>query len=129
MKISIQKIDPWFLAGALLVMPAIYFFTAAFLNYEMHLPFLWNLVAAWFDQPQNKALGWNANLLIAIGPLLAILVTLPGLLQFRLYRDEFDKWQLSALVALSSARWLVVGAGVLVTGVMIAYLFGENCSC
>jgi hypothetical protein len=129
MKISSRKIDPWFLAGALLVMPAIYFFTAAFLNYEMHLPFLWNLVAAWFDRPQNKVLGWNANLLIAIGPLLAILLTLPGLLQFRLYRDEFDKWQLSALVALSSTRWLVVGAGVLLTGVMIAYLWGENCFC
>ncbi|MBV9987022.1 MAG: hypothetical protein JO301_05050 [Chitinophagaceae bacterium] len=124
MKTSILKIDPFLVAGALLVAPAGYFFTAAFLNYELHLPFFWDPIAPYFEQ--HKSLGWNANLLIAFGPVLAVLMNLPRLLQFRLYRDEFDRWQLSALLQLSSPRWAVIGAGIFVTGVMIAYMFGEN---
>jgi hypothetical protein len=128
MKTIHSRIDPAFIAGTLLIYPAAYFFLSNILN-DLNYPFLWKQIAPYFDRPENKSLGWNANLLIVFGPIVAILLNLPKLLQIRLNKKENEPLELAAFIKLNSIHWLVVIAGLVVTSVLMAYLIGENCNC
>ncbi len=113
--------------GAMLLFPAVYFFTAAFFRYELNLPFMWKPIDAYFAKPENKSIGWNANLLIAAGPPAAVLLNLRGLVRIQVQRYRHAKWQLSLHLTFGNPRWGIIATGVLTSGVMIVYSFAENC--
>jgi len=62
------------IAGGLLVFPAFYFMITGILNFEMGIPALWKPIDPIFENPSNKQPGWNINLLILFGPVLAFLL-------------------------------------------------------
>ena len=114
-----------FAAGLLLAFPAVYFVVANVLNSELGLNWLYKPIAPIFDKPANKHFGWNINLLIVFGPLLAILLNAWSLLHIRFdksveyFRVEINikrKWWNLALLIVAVGTMLCLGT----------YLFFEN---
>jgi len=129
MKNIYSRVDLPFIAGVLLIFPAAYFFVSAFLNYYLHIPVFWKLIEPYFERPENKSLGMNANLLIAFGPVIAILLNLRHVLRFKLKKNENERLELAAYIQLNSIHWVVIAGGMASIGVLFTYLAGENCDC
>jgi hypothetical protein len=67
-------------AGFMLVFPALYFIVSAWLNYGLSFSPLWKIIEPIFENPETNS--WlNINLLILFGPLLAIFINLPLVMQ------------------------------------------------
>ena len=49
------------IAGALLVIPSMYFMLSALLNYEFGIPGLWDMIKSIFEKPENKRSQGNKN--------------------------------------------------------------------
>ena len=113
----------------LLILPTAYFIVIAVLKYELGvdgpLDAITPLLERWGIR---ESLGWNINLLILLGPLLALFLTIFQLLSVRmqftqnhfLFQITVRKRCLPLLVACCSASLLAI---------LFAYLFGENCIC
>jgi len=117
----------WLAAGALLLaLPTAYFITISLLKYVFNVDGPFDNAAPFFERMGiQESIGWNINLLILFGPLIAFLVTIFQVLtinwQFSKEQFEFHfiirkKW-FPLLVALLSG-------GLLLT--LFVYLIGEN---
>ena len=87
--------------------------------YNSAAPLLESLVA-------NRSFGWNINLLIVGGPLIALLLNVSSILRFEWHMDK-------SLIDISlqiERRWtnlVIIGLGGLCMLVLFIYLAGENC--
>ena len=128
MKTTTFKND-WLTAAALLLsLPTAYFILINVLN-EFGINSLYETAEPTLNSMGIKeGLGWNINLLILFGPVLAILLTIFQVLniELRITKEEF-------LLNLSvQKRWLPLlvtafSAGVL--AILFLYALGENCNC
>ncbi len=119
----------WLIAAALLLsLPTAYFILINVLN-EFGSYGLYQATQPTLDSMGIKdGLGWNINLLILFGPVLAFLLTIFQVLkiELRITKEEF-------LLNLSvQKRWLPLlvtafSAGVLI--ILFLYALGENCNC
>lgn len=114
------------IAGALLVFPALYFMVAAVLNFEMGISGLWKPIDPVFANPANKHLGWNINLLILFGPVLALLLNFFSLVKIK-WQNEKEQLQLSFSIRKHWVNILVAVVSALVLASIFAYLVAENC--
>ncbi|NJO25861.1 MAG: hypothetical protein HC867_09060 [Bacteroidia bacterium] len=76
----------------------------------------------------KESIGWNINLLILGGPLLAVLLTIFQVLKIEWHFTE-ENFKLNLTVV---NRWFPIlvglfGAGLL--AILFFYLLGENCQC
>ena len=133
-KISIMKTinfkNNWLTTtGLLLALPAAYFILVAILKY-------WLKINEPFDTIQpvlerwgiKESLGWNINLLILFGPVLALLLTFFQVVQLE-WRFNKEEFLLNFTI---KKRWFpllitVLSAGLL--AILFFYLVGENCNC
>ena len=69
------------IAGALLVFPACYFVLAALLNFGSGFPAVWGFIVSIFENQANRQPGWNINLLILFGSILAFVWNVFSILQ------------------------------------------------
>ena len=116
-------------ASLLLALPTAYFILISVLKYALNID-------GPFDSAQpalerwgiKETLGWNINLLILFGPMLAFLLTIFQVLKIEWHftKEEFllhftlqKKW-FPLLVALFSISLL---------GILFLYFLGENCTC
>lgn len=120
----------WAIAfGTLLVFPTAYFIFISLLKYGLGIPYL-------FDSSQpllerlgiRESLGWNINLLILFGPLVALALNLFSVLRIEWYnqRENF-----SVTISVQKHWWnmvLVIFSGLLLATLFI-YALGENCRC
>lgn len=117
------------LAGGLLTLPALYFIFISIMKYVFGWEYLFDVSAPVLGKMGIKeSLGWNINLLILFGPLLALLLNMLSVLHIHIEttRDKIDcrfsitkNWKNLAVVLLSTS--------VLFT--LFVYQLGENCSC
>ncbi len=114
------------IAGALLVFPALYFFTAAILNYEMGVDALWKPIDAIFENPANKRMGWNINLLILFGPILAFLLNFFSIVKIK-WQNEKEQMHINFSIRKHWVNMFIAAVSVLVLASLFAYLVGENC--
>lgn len=112
-------------AGLLLALPTAYFIISSVLKFEMNVEGPYDMIAPIVE---GRKLGWNINLLIAFGPVLAILLTIFQVLriEFRFTREDFrlnlsvrKKWFPLAVIAF---------AGCLLA-MLVLYLAVDNCTC
>jgi hypothetical protein len=120
----------WAIAvGALLAFPTAWFILISLLKYGLGSPYLFDS-----SQPLLKsmgikaALGFNINLLILSGPLLALVLNLFAVfkIDWYNYRDNF-----SVKFSVQKHWWnimMVFLSGVLLL-ILFVYAFGENCHC
>jgi len=113
----------------LLALPTAYFIVIAVLKYELGVDGPFDSIAPLLESWGIKeSLGWNINLLILFGPLLAFLLTIFHLLGVRMqFTQNHFLFQITV-----RKRWLlllVAGVSISLLAVLFTYLFGENCIC
>ena len=112
----------------LLVLPSAWFFCINLLN-EAGISGPYNVSQPVFESLGIKeSLGWNINLLILLGPVIALLLSL---FQVLVVEWHFTKEQLRLTIILRK-KWLpiiVAGLSLLLLATMFLYLLGENCNC
>ena len=115
-------------AALLLVLPSAWFFCINLLN-EAGISGPYNLSQPFFEGLGIKeSLGWNINLLILLGPVIALLLSL---FQVLVVEWHFTKEQLRLNIILRK-KWLpiiVAGLSLLLLATMFLYMLGENCNC
>ena len=119
----------WISAAALLLaLPTGYFILINLLNeidvagpYNASQPLLENLGI-------RQSLGWNINLLIAFGPVIALIISVFQVLKIKFY---FSKEQIdfSAQLQLKWFPLLVAALSAVLLTILFIYLFAENCNC
>jgi hypothetical protein len=112
----------------LLALPTAYFFLISFLKYEagVHAPF--DAIAPFLERMGIKeTLGWNINLLILLGPMVAFTLSI-----FQVLKIKFQFTQNHFLFQfILKKRWLpllVAAFSVSLLGILFIYLVGENCT-
>jgi hypothetical protein len=126
---TVSKYNIHFFAGLLLSIPAGYFILISVLKYGLGRDYLfdisWPILQRWGIQ---ESFGWNINLLILMGPVLALLLNIISVLHVRFLfsRDKID-CQLSIVKSWRNLAVVLLSGNVVF--VLTAYLFLENCSC
>ena len=113
----------------LLALPAAYFITIAVLKFELGVDGPFDAIAPLLESWGIKeTLGWNINLLILFGPLLAFFLTIFQLLGTRMqFTQNHFLFQITV-----RKRWLpllVAAFSISLLAILFAYLLGENCNC
>ena len=111
----------WFTAiTLLLILPAAYFIAANILN-EFGISVFYKTI----DPFIPRQIGWNINLLILFGPLLALLISLFQVLgiHWHFTKEHFD------IHITIQRKWLPISVALfsgLILGTLFIYLVGEN---
>ena len=115
--------------GTLLSFPAAYFILISLLKYAFGIPYLFDTAQPLLERIGIKeSFGFNINLVILFGPLIAFILNLFAVLKMDWYnnRDIF-----SVKFSIHKHWWnmmLVVSSGVLLS-TLFFYMLGENCRC
>ena len=128
MKIMTFKSNVLTIIAALLAFPTVYFIIANLLN-EMGFPGPYNLIGSFVQSAGGgESIGFNINLLILFGPILAIFLTI-----FQFVKIEFHKSNEEFLLHFSvQKRWfpiIVTVVSIAVLASIFFYMIGENCNC
>ena len=126
---TISKNNLNFFIGLLLSLPTAYFIFISLLKYELGYPFLFDSIQSTLESWGIKeSFGWNINLLILFGPVLALLLNVLSVLHIRF---EFSKERIDCRLSITKSWWnlavVLLSGGVLF--ILSAYLFLENCNC
>jgi len=118
----------WNALALLLVLPTFFFIIISALKYEFGVQEPFDSVAPWLEQMGIKeSLGFNINLLILFGPLLALGICLFQVLHIGM---NVSKEQFLFNVTVRK-KWLplfIIFLSGLVMAVLFIYAVGENCS-
>ena len=115
------------IASLLLALPTAYFIGIAILKYEMGIDAPFDSIAPFLERMGIKeTLGWNINLLILLGPVVAFLITIFQVLKTNW---QFTKEQFLFHFTVKK-KWLpllVIAFSLSLLAVLTIYLVGENC--
>lgn len=131
MKTATRTYTNWWNSLALFfLLPALFFISIAVLKYEMGVDQPFDSVAPFLEDLGIKEPlpGFNINLLIVFGPVVAIAIALFQVLKIGMHFSK-PQWDLHIQV---QKRWfplLIIAAGGLVMLVLFLYAVGENCNC
>lgn len=117
------------MAGLLLAVPTAWFILVNLLKFEWNSPYLYDAIEPTLNKLGLKeSLGWNINLLILFGPVLALLLNLLSVLRIRIqWKGDFFNCQLSIKKSWLNLTIILISASLLMA--LFAYLVGENCAC
>ena len=117
------------IASLLLALPTAYFIAISFLKYELAINSPFDTIAPFLERTGiRESLGWNINLLIVFGPVLAFLLLILQLLKMDW---QFNKEQFDFHFTIKK-RWfplLIAGFSLSLLAILFIYLLGENCHC
>lgn len=117
------------IASLLLALPTAYFIAISVLKYELGVDGPFDTIAPVLEQWGIKeTLGWNINLLILFGPIVAFLLTIFQLLSIRLQFTQ-NHFLFQIIVRKRWLPLLVAGISVSLLAILFIYLVGENCQC
>lgn len=115
--------------GTLLAFPTAYFIFISLLKYVLGAPYLFDSTQPLLEKLGIKhSLGWNINLLILFGPMVALMLNLLAVVKTKWHNER----ELFAIKFSIEKHWwnMVV---VFFSGISLATLFiyalGENCRC
>lgn len=114
--------------GFFLVFPSLYFIVSAWFNYGLGFSPFWKVIEPIFEKPGNRQFGFNINMLILLGPLLAILVNLPQVMQVHLLSKQ-QEVNVHFAFKKYSWSWIIISAGVFCLAALFLYMLMENCNC
>jgi hypothetical protein len=113
--------------ATLLVTPSLYFIGSAVLN-ECGISGPWSLIEPIFEEPGNKDLGLNINMLIVFGPIASLIISLFQVIRIEIKRTD-DHLRAIAFITTKSYHWFIIIAAFLCMGCMFLYFIAENCNC
>ncbi len=129
MKPNVINTNSVFWIGILLTLPTAYFIFISLLKYGQGIPYLFDSAQPFLERLGIKeSLGFNINLLILFGPMIALFLNLFAVLKIEWYnqRENF-----SVRFYIEKHWWnmvLVIFSGILLATLFI-YALGENCRC
>ena len=126
---AIEKKNVSSIIGVLLSIPAIYFIFIAVMKYAFGWNYLFDAAAPVLERLGIKeSLGWNINLLILFGPLLAFILNALSVISinFEFTKDRID-CRFSLVKSWQNLVVIIFSGGALM--ILFAYLLGENCVC
>ncbi|HLG39763.1 MAG TPA: hypothetical protein VI461_08850 [Chitinophagaceae bacterium] len=116
-------------SALLLALPTAYFFCIALLKYELGINGPFDAIDPFFvSLGIREPLGWNINLLILFGPIIACLLVVFQVLKVK-WEFTRDDFQFHFTVRRHWFSILVGAFSLSLLGVLFIYLFGENCHC
>lgn len=117
------------ITGLMLTVPAFYFILISVLKYTFGVPYLFDSIAPFLERSGIKEPpGWNINLLILVGPVLALLINLSVVLRLH-YENSKDYFDCRVTISKRSWNLVVIVLAGLVFATLFMYLVGENCNC
>ncbi len=126
MKSIIQENSKLTVLALILVLPTAYFICISVLKYEMGVDAPFDTIAPLLERMGiRQTVGWNINLLILLGPVIAFVL---AILQVLKIDRQFTKEQFDFHFTLRK-RWfplLVVAFSLCVLAILAIYLVGEN---
>ncbi len=129
MTITSRQHLPAFIAGLLLAFPAFYFILISILKFELNQPYLYDSIDGLLNQwGLQESPGWNINLLILIGPVLAVLLNLAVILRIH-FDNSKDQFDCRFTISKSRLNLAVVLLGACICSFLALYFIGENCMC
>lgn len=129
MKLLIVRSKFIWIAGMLLTIPAFCFFLAAILKFELNTPGLYDAIEpALLAMGLRDNFGFNINLLILFGPVLALLLNVLSVLHIR-FETTTEKIDCRVSINKNWKNLAVVFLSANVLLILFAYLFVENCNC
>jgi len=126
---TISKNKLIFFVGLLLSVPTAYFILISVLKYELGYDYLFDSIRPTLESwGIQESFGWNINLLILFGPVLALVLNILHILNIRF---EFSKQKFDCQLSITKSWWnlavVLLSGGVLF--ILSVYLFLENCNC
>jgi hypothetical protein len=120
----------WLTAAALLLsLPTAYFIAISVLKYELGIDGLFDSIAPWLERMGIKeTIGWNINLLILLGPVVACLLSIFQVLKIN-WRFTKEHFQFHLTIRKHWYPLLVTGFSLSLLAILSIYLLGENCNC
>jgi len=116
-----------FALGLLLTIPTAYFIFISLLKYVFGLPALFDAIQPTLEGLGIKqSIGWNINLLIFFGPLLAFLLNLSSVLTAK-WQSTKDELLVHLEFQKRRNNWSVIFFSGLCLLTLLIYLLGENC--
>lgn len=129
MKQSFSKSNLVTATGLLFAVPAAYFIFISVLKYEFGVNGLYDFLQPSLERMGiQESIGWNVNLLILFGPVLALLLTIFQVLRIKW---EITQQQIHFHVTVQKSWFpILVGAFSLgILAILFVYGFVENCNC
>ena len=116
----------WIL-GALLAFPTAYLITASLLKYGMGIPGMFDSIEKpLMNLGGREPLGWNINLLILFGPLLALLLNFGSVISIKFNNDQ-DWINISLSVRKRGPNLVIAIISAALLLILFFYMVGENC--
>jgi hypothetical protein len=128
MKLQNVKTNWLSIAALILVLPAAYLIVISVLKYGLKIDAPFDASQPFLERMGIKQpLGWNINLLILIGPLMAIALTIFQLLKIE-WHFASEQFLLNIVIQKKWTPILIAAFSISVMAVLFLYLLGENCS-
>ncbi|HYC41251.1 MAG TPA: hypothetical protein VEB63_12275 [Chitinophagaceae bacterium] len=126
--VTTQKHINWLSALALLLLlPATYVIVIAVLKYGLGISAPFEASAPVLERWGIKEpVGWNINLAILFGPILALALAATQLLRIRIQTSN-ERFHFDISILRRTFPLTVVFSSILVMGVLFLYMVGENC--
>jgi hypothetical protein len=116
-------------AALLLALPTAYFILISVLKYIFGVDGPFDSMQPALEQLGIKeSLGWNINLLILFGPVIALIIAATQVLKIQI---QFSKEQFDFQIQVKK-HWFTLFVGVFSAGllaILVWYVAGENCNC
>lgn len=113
----------------LIMLPAILFITTLVLKYGLGINGPYDTLSPSLEKMGiTESLGWNINLLILSGPLLAIIISLIQVLRIEHFFSN-EELQLRVVIKKKRLPIIILLLGTLSMATLFLYLTGENCKC
>ena len=129
MKQTISKSNLVTTLGLILAIPTAYFIFISVLKYQFGINDPFDILQPSLERMGiNNAIGWNINLLILFGPVLAFLLTVFQVLKIKW---EFTQQEFRFQFTIHK-NWFPILVAVFSLGILailFAYGFVENCNC
>jgi hypothetical protein len=123
------KQKPALIIGTLLTLPSMYLILISLMKYEFHIPFLFDAASPFLESAGiRETVGWNINLLIVFGPVLAFLLNMLSVLELY-YASGKDRISLHFSIKKSWWNLAVILTSTIALLVLFAYIMAENCHC
>ena len=119
----------WNILSVFLVLPTVFFILFSVLKYEFGVDGPMDAVWPFLESLGVKEdIGFNINLLILFGPVLAVVIALFQVLHIEFHFSK-EIWQFHARVQKKWIPLTVIFTSGLVMALLFIYMIGENCSC
>ncbi|WP_147204671.1 hypothetical protein [Segetibacter aerophilus] len=95
--------------GMLLIFPSVYFVISSWLNDAFNTPALWKIIEPIFKNQEFDFVGWNRDVIMLLGPLLAILINLPQVVHLHLKKDN-QQLHVNLVLLRNVYCWLIIAS-------------------